>query len=321
MPCGRVLFGGGESFPLDGSEVEQARPFHVFDVGEHSDNAVDVVAVERPEIAYVQPLEQVLFVNPERFEAVGEAQHGAAAAVADEAQPLERAVGFVAQGVIGFRRRQVGQIGIQRACRTVDRHVVVVEDDEQVGVGVGGIVQSLPGQPSGYRGVADDGDDIAVGACQRRGHAHSQGGRYAVRGVAGRERVVFAFLRVRKAAEPVEAAQGVEGVAPAREQLVAVGLMAHVPYDAVVGGIEHIVERHRYLDGSHRRGEMTRMDSQLLDEKPAYLVAHRRQLRRRQPPQIGRAVDLFEQGIFTSCHCAYIFYKAAQTLLFPRRRR
>ena len=63
------------------------------------------------------------------------------------------------------------QILVQRADRRRDRHVVVVEDDEQVGIGDTGIVQRLEGHAGRHRAVADDGDDLALFAFLLGGEA------------------------------------------------------------------------------------------------------------------------------------------------------
>lgn len=41
-------------------------------------------------------------------------------------------------------------VGVERAHVVVDRHVVVVEDDEHVVRGVGRVVDALEGKTSGY---------------------------------------------------------------------------------------------------------------------------------------------------------------------------
>ena len=59
--------------------------------------------------------------------------------------------------------------------------------------------------------------------------------------MAAGERVVFAFHGRGKGADAMQLAVGAELLAPPGEYLVPVGLMAHVPHDAVVGGIIYIM--------------------------------------------------------------------------------
>ena len=66
--------------------MQYARAVHVLYVVEHTHYRVDVVAVERPEIADVQSFEYVLAACEQRFQAVVEPHYGAFAAVVDEHQ-------------------------------------------------------------------------------------------------------------------------------------------------------------------------------------------------------------------------------------------
>ena len=68
----------------------------------------------------------------------------------------------LARGVEGAAGEQAGEIFVERADRRRDRHVVVVEDDEHVGVGDAGVVHRLEGLSGRHGAVADDGDRIAV---------------------------------------------------------------------------------------------------------------------------------------------------------------
>ena len=101
-------------------------------------------------------------------------------------------------------------------------------------------------------------------------------------------------LEVGEPAQPVQFAYGVELFAAAGENLVPVGLVPHVPHDAVVGGVEHVVQGYGQLDGTHARPEVSRVMGQRVDEEAAYLGTHLGQLFDRQFAQVGREVYLFE---------------------------
>ena len=284
VPDGRLFFGRSIPLALDGAQVQYLRPRHILDVVQFVDDIDDVVAVDRPEVAYVEPLEYVLLLGKQCLQAVVEAQYRAAVLLVDEVQLAQRAVGVVAQLVVAPRGGDVYQIFVQPAHVMVDGHVVVVEDDEQV-VGVDrGVVQPLEGQTAGNGGVADDGNHLALLLLvfQPGGDGHTQCGRYGVGGMSGDEGVVFALGRVGETAQPVQLAAGVEPLASAGQYLVAVGLVPHVPYDAVVGGVEHVVQGYGQLDGSHARPEMPRVVGQRTDEEAAYLGTHLGQLLDRQ---------------------------------------
>ena len=84
-----------------------------------------------------------------------------------------------------------------------DRHPVVVDDQDDVAVGVAGVVHPLVGQPAGQRAVAHDGDDLVVLALEvaRGGHAERGGHRRA--GVARAELVVLALAALEEAGDTI----------------------------------------------------------------------------------------------------------------------
>ena len=102
---------------------------------------------------------------------------------------------------------------------------------------------------------------------QRRGDA---GGR-----VRRAEGVVFAFAALRKARQAAELAQAVHAVAPAGEDLVRVGLVAHVPDDAVVRRVEHVVQRDRQLHRAEVGAEVAAGARHAVEHELAQLVRQR----------------------------------------------
>jgi hypothetical protein len=64
---------------------------------------------------------------------------------------------------------------VEGAHRRRDGHLVVVEDDQQVGVvDVAGVVEGLEGHAGGHRAVADHRDRPAVLAAQAGGLGHAE---------------------------------------------------------------------------------------------------------------------------------------------------
>src|ERR1700749_2511501 len=68
------------------------------------------------------------------------------------------------------------EIGRQRACRRRDRHVVVVEHDDEARIHRTGIVHGLVRHAGRHGAVADDGDDIILLALQIAGDGHAEAG-------------------------------------------------------------------------------------------------------------------------------------------------
>ena len=81
---------------------------------------------------------------------------------------------------------------------------------------------------------------------------------------------------------------GVEPVAPARQHLVRVGLMAYVPDQPVIRGIEHIVQGNREFYRTQARGKMPPAGAHAVDQELAQFVGERRQFGGRQAAQIRR---------------------------------
>ena len=109
--------------------------------------------------------------------------------------------------------------------------------------------------------------------------------------------VVFGFFALGKAGQAVFHAHGVHARTPARQDFMRVGLVAHVPYQAVVRGVEHIVQRHGQLDAAQVGSEVATGLADRLHQKLAQLARQLRQLAAVEPAQVGRQVDGVEQGI------------------------
>ena len=62
---------------------------------------------------------------------------------------------------------------VERANVRRDRHIVVIEDDQHVGVHCAGIVQCLEGHAGRHCAIADDGDGVTIVALSFAGHRHA----------------------------------------------------------------------------------------------------------------------------------------------------
>ena len=185
----------------------------------------------------------------------------------------------------------------------VDAHIVVVENNQQV-VGRGtDIVQSLKSQSATHGTVADDGYDMALGMSRLAGsHRHAQRGRDAVRRMTTSEGVVRTLFRRRERTHTTHLAVGAEGVSPTRQDLVAVGLMAHIPYDTVIGRVKDIVQCHGDLHHAKTGSEMSGVDRHFVDNILSELAAYLRQLVDAEFPQVGRIFDLTKKSVFVLIH-------------------
>ena len=105
------------------------------------------------------------------------------------------------------------------------------------------------------------------------GDGHAESGRDRVGGVAAGKRVVLALLGRGEREQPVVLPVGIKTAAAAREYLVGIGLMAHIPYQTVVWSIEDIVESHSELHHSEARGKVTGIVRQTVYKVSSELVA------------------------------------------------
>ena len=86
------------------------------------------------------------------------------------------------------------------------------------------------------------------------------------------EGVVGALGALGKARQALELAQRRHRLAPAGEDLVTVCLVADVPDDAVIRGVEGVVQRNRQLDRAEVRRQVATGPGDGFDEEGAQLV-------------------------------------------------
>jgi hypothetical protein len=277
--------GGGVALALLGDDVDQHRLFvEVLGVVQHRDQGVHVVAVDRADIVEAQFLEE----GAAGDHAAG-VFLGLAGRVADRGrQLLDHRLAELAHLAIGAARDEVGQIGAHAAHRRGDRHVVVVEDDDQALCGVDRRVHRLVGHARAHRAVADHGDDAVVLALgvARRAEAErrrDRGGR-----VGRAEGVVDALGPLGEARQPAALAQGLDAVAAAGEDLVRIGLVADVPDDDVLGRLEHVVQGHGQLDHAQARAQMAAGHGHGVDGFGPHLVRQLLQFGHAEAARVGR---------------------------------
>ena len=286
----RGILGPGVTVALLRDHVQELRPLERLHVGECLCQHVDVVPVDRTDIVEAEFLEQrarqhhALHVL---FPALGELLHRRELRQHFLAAPAHR--------VVETRREQPREIAVQRAHRLRDRHLVVVEDDEQVGAGDAGVVQRLEGHAGAHRAVADHGDHAAVFVIALRRDRHAERRRNRSGRMRGAERVVFALRTTRKARRPARHPQPAHILAAAGQDLVRVGLVTDVPHDTIARRVEHVVERDRELDGAEIRRKVTAGLRDRSKHERAQLAGELRERLDRKTAQRRRRVDRIEQ--------------------------
>ena len=99
--------------------------------------------------------------------------------------------------------------------------------------------------------------------------------------------VVLAFAAARKAADAAELAQAGHAIAPPGQNFVRIGLVAHIPHQAVVRRVEHIVQGHGQLYRAQVGAQMAAGFGHAVEHKFAQLIGQGGQSRARQAPHIG----------------------------------
>ena len=135
---------------------------------------------------------------------------------------------------------QCAQVLVNAAVVFGDGHFVVVDHDEDAGTEFGCLVESFEGFAAGERAVADDGDDVLVGAFEVARFLQTGGQTDGGGGVADLKIVVFGTLCGRGIAgngvHVFEGAEKTEG-APG-QHLVGVGLVADIEHEFVLRRVE-----------------------------------------------------------------------------------
>ena len=288
------VLGGGVALALLRDHVDQhGAVVDLADVLQHLDEVVHVVAVNGADIVEAELLEQ------------GAAGGHAAGVLLGLARGfLQRAgegVGDGAadapDGLIGPPRHETGEIGAHAAHRGRDGHIIVVENDRELALGrLDGVVHRLIGHAGAHCSVADHRHDAVGAALMVAGGAEAQSRGDGGRGVRGAEGVVFALRALGEAGQALALAQGADAVAAPGEDLVRIGLVAHVPDQNIVRSFINCVQGDGQLHDAEARAQMAAGHGDGVDGLHPQFVRHLAQLGDGQVAQVGRRGDLIKKG-------------------------
>ena len=296
---------------LLGDHVQELRALEVANVLQRGDQRVEVVAVDGADVVEAELLEQrgrhhhALGMLLEAFGQLEQGRRG-----------LEHTLAHVFGGGVELAAHQPGQVAVQRTHGRADGHVVVVEHHQQPGVMLHArVIQRLEGHTGAHGAVADDGHGIPVFTLLLRCQGHAQRSRDGGAGVRRAEGVVCALGTLRETRDAAELPQGGHAITPAGEDLVRIGLVAHVPHQPVFGRVEHMVQGHGQLDGAQVGAEVPAGLGDTVQHIGAQLAGQGFQLGPAHAPQVGRAVHAGQQRVGRSgrqggryirggCHCS-----------------
>ena len=156
--------------------------------------------------------------------------------------------------------------------------VVIVDDNDQVTVEIGGIVKALKSQTARKRAVANNGNDVIRVTRQvaRVGKTAAQAHRG--RGVTHGKQVMLGLVGIGKARGLAITLRIDIGVRAPGQRLVGVGLVRNVKDKLVGGGVKHAVERDRELNDAQVGGNVSADSGGAFEDGVANLVAELREL-------------------------------------------
>ena len=280
----RLLERGVEALALLGEHVEDDRVVAALSKLQRLDEQRQIVAVNRAEVAHTEFLENEAAAETAAAIIVGargivaerdflhDALHGLLDLLADlvgdfpARHPAHEGLKVLLERVVGGVGDELVEVAGNRADVLGDGPLVVVEDADELLGRVRDVVQRLEGHAVGQRGVAKDTDDVLVALTLVTRGAHPEGGRERRARMACAEAVVLGLRAEREAVQAVGLADGVEAVLAAREQLVDIDLMAHIPDEFVLRRAEDAVQCDGEFHHAEVRAEMAAGLGELGDE-------------------------------------------------------
>ena len=132
MPDGSRLLRRLVALAFHGVQVQQLRSFHILQLSEDTYQFLDIMSVEGSEIADIHSFEDILLVTDGRFHRIGQSDDAVLAVLSQQSFAVQPACRLETQPVVGLVRVEMQQVVLHTSHGTVDRHIVVIEDDEQV---------------------------------------------------------------------------------------------------------------------------------------------------------------------------------------------
>ena len=288
----RILFRRQIALALLGDHVQEARPIGIAEIAQGGDQGVEIVAVDRADVVEPQFLEQ----RARRDHALDMLLGPAGQFPDGRHAVLQQFLAALANGRVEAARQQLGQVVVHGADVGRDRHLVVVQHHQQVGVQRAGMVQRLEGHAAGQAAIADDCHRMHVALLEPRGNCHAQGRADGSAGMTDAEGVVAAFLATRKGRQAVLLADARHAFAAAGKYLVRVGLMADIPHQLVLRCVEDVMQCDGQLHRAQTRGQVSAGLADAVQQVIAQFLRQPRQLVFGQGAQVRWIADGVEQG-------------------------
>ena len=171
MPYCLVLLGRPVSLAFLGDYVQEFGPLDVAQGGEGGGQLTDVVAVDGPEVPESEGLEQGAAFKYGHLGAEHEFLDSSAQLGGTDHVPYAVLYAVVRLGCGYFQ-----QVAVQASHALVYGDVVVIEDDQDIGLHRSGVVETLEGHAAGHGTITDYGYYLFIAAGELCRYGHAQGG-------------------------------------------------------------------------------------------------------------------------------------------------
>ena len=179
----------------------------------------------------------------------------------------------------------------------IDGNIVVIENDEQVGITRSGVVKSLKSKASGKRTVADQGHCLMRKSLKFRRLRKTESCGDGSRRMTCAKGIVRAFRTLRETAYAILHPVLAECLATAGDELMGIGLVTHIEDKLVLRGVIDIVKTHHKFDGTEARAEMSRIHGTALDHVMTYLSTELAKLIHAEILDIRRAFHPVQKSV------------------------
>ena len=255
----RILLGSRKTAALFGKHVHKARALLVLDAFKNHHKFVDVMTVNRSEIADAQILEETSRLHGV-FRSVLDLQEQFTKTRTQNArQARHQAIQVRTHLVVNRVRNHAVQVLAEPAHVWRNAHPVIVQDDGHVLLGGAHIVERFVRHTARHGTIANDSNHVIVTVETVTRNSKAKSRRNRSRSMPGTEAVIDALVPFEEAGNTALLAQSIETVVAAGQQFVHVRLVPHVPDNLVVGRIEHIVKRKSQFHNAKARSQMTAM--------------------------------------------------------------
>ena len=199
-----------------------------------------------------------------------------------EAYALGAALYGALGAVVAGARQHAPEVAGKGADVLRDRHLVVVQDDDEAACRCGDVVEGFEREAVREGGVANDRHDVLIAAEAVARHGHAERRRDGSAGVAGVEGVAGALAPLEEAGYAALLPKRRELGGAAGEELPGVTLVADVPDDPVAPGVKGGEKGYGQLNDTEAGSEVSAVAADGLEHGLAHLCGKGREVLRRE---------------------------------------